>query len=111
MNNLRKQLNSLQEASGGKTISVNDLVIKAAALALRKVPQCNSSFKNVNINVAVQTDNGLYVPVIRTRRDYLCHVKRVVPKTGANQFDFTSFMTVTLSCDHRVIDADGHVCR
>ncbi|XP_010540204.1 PREDICTED: dihydrolipoyllysine-residue acetyltransferase component 2 of pyruvate dehydrogenase complex, mitochondrial-like [Tarenaya hassleriana] len=41
---LRSQLNSLQEASGGKRISVNDLVIKAAALALRKVPQCNSSW-------------------------------------------------------------------
>ncbi|KDO65143.1 hypothetical protein CISIN_1g008996mg [Citrus sinensis] len=70
---LRNQLNSIQEASAGKRISVNDLVIKAAALALRKVPRCNSSwadeyirqFKNVNINVAVQTENGLYVPVIR----------------------------------------------
>ncbi|KAL8113678.1 hypothetical protein AgCh_020842 [Apium graveolens] len=70
---LRAELNSLQEASGGKRISVNDLVIKAAALALRKVPQCNSSwtndyirqYHNVNINVAVQTDNGLFVPVIR----------------------------------------------
>ncbi|KZV45753.1 dihydrolipoamide acetyltransferase component of pyruvate dehydrogenase [Dorcoceras hygrometricum] len=70
---LRSHLNSLQEAAGGKRISVNDLVIKAAALALRKVPRCNSSWTNdyirqyhtVNINVAVQTDNGLYVPVIR----------------------------------------------
>ncbi|XP_010462335.1 PREDICTED: dihydrolipoyllysine-residue acetyltransferase component 3 of pyruvate dehydrogenase complex, mitochondrial-like [Camelina sativa] len=70
---LRSQLNSFQEASGGKRISVNDLVVKAAALALRKVPQCNSSwtddyirqFKNVNINVAVQTENGLYVPVVK----------------------------------------------
>ncbi|KAJ0076179.1 hypothetical protein Patl1_33566 [Pistacia atlantica] len=70
---LRSQLNSIQEASGGKRISVNDLVIKAAALALRKVPRCNSSwtddyirqYNNVNINVAVQTDNGLYVPVVR----------------------------------------------
>ncbi|RZC65333.1 hypothetical protein C5167_009025 [Papaver somniferum] len=40
---LRSQLNSFQEDSGGKQISVNDLVVKAAALALRKVPQCNSS--------------------------------------------------------------------
>ncbi|KAJ6809356.1 dihydrolipoyllysine-residue acetyltransferase component 2 of pyruvate dehydrogenase complex, mitochondrial-like isoform X1 [Iris pallida] len=72
---LRSQLNSLQEASGGKRLSVNDLVIKAAALALRKVPACNSSwmndfirqYHNVNINVAVQTDNGLFVPVIRAR--------------------------------------------
>ncbi|XP_031092782.1 dihydrolipoyllysine-residue acetyltransferase component 2 of pyruvate dehydrogenase complex, mitochondrial-like [Ipomoea triloba] len=70
---LRSKLNALQEASGGKKISVNDLIIKAAALALRKVPQCNSSwtndyirqYHNVNINVAVQTDNGLYVPVVR----------------------------------------------
>ncbi|KAL9860054.1 Dihydrolipoyllysine-residue acetyltransferase component 3 of pyruvate dehydrogenase complex [Arabidopsis thaliana] len=70
---LRSQLNSFKEASGGKRISVNDLVVKAAALALRKVPQCNSSwtddyirqFKNVNINVAVQTENGLYVPVVK----------------------------------------------
>ncbi|KAL9266136.1 hypothetical protein AKJ16_DCAP22173 [Drosera capensis] len=69
----RSHLNKLQEASGGKRLSVNDLVIKAAALALKKVPQCNSSwtddyirqYQNVNINVAVQTDNGLYVPVIK----------------------------------------------
>ncbi|RZC53831.1 hypothetical protein C5167_012686 [Papaver somniferum] len=40
---LRSQLNSVQEDSGGKQISVNDLVVKAAALALRKVPQCNST--------------------------------------------------------------------
>ncbi|MQL99365.1 hypothetical protein Taro_032092 [Colocasia esculenta] len=70
---VRAQLNALQEASGGKRISVNDLVLKAAALALRKVPQCNSSWMNdfirqyhsVNINVAVQTENGLFVPVVR----------------------------------------------
>ncbi|RZC92328.1 hypothetical protein C5167_011738 [Papaver somniferum] len=43
---LRSQLNSVQEDSGGKQISVNDLVVKAAALALRKVPQCNSSYTN-----------------------------------------------------------------
>lgn len=168
---LRSQLNSLQEASGGKRISVNDLVIKAAALALRKVPQCNSSwtddyirqYNNVNINVAVQTDNGLYVPVIRDAdkkglssiseevkhlaqkakenslkpEDYeggtftvsnlggpfgikqFCAIinppqsgilavgsaeKRVIPGSGPEQFKFASFMSVTLSCDHRVID-------
>ncbi|KAK7255646.1 hypothetical protein RIF29_29061 [Crotalaria pallida] len=168
---LRTQLNSLQEASGGARISVNDLVIKAAALALRKVPQCNSSwtndyirqFHNVNVNVAVQTDHGLFVPVIRDAdkkglstigeevkqlakkakenslkpQDYeggtftvsnlggpfgvkqFCAIinppqsgilavgsaeKRVVPGSGAGEFQFASFMSVTLSCDHRVID-------
>nr|AAM12967.1 dihydrolipoamide acetyltransferase [Arabidopsis thaliana] len=171
MMGLRSQLNSFQEASGGKRISVNDLVIKAAALALRKVPQCNSSwtdeyirqFKNVNINVAVQTENGLYVPVVKDAdkkglstigeevrflaqkakenslkpEDYeggtftvsnlggpfgikqFCAVinppqaailaigsaeKRVVPGTGPDQYNVASYMSVTLSCDHRVID-------
>ncbi|KAL1218938.1 Dihydrolipoyllysine-residue acetyltransferase component 3 of pyruvate dehydrogenase complex [Cardamine amara subsp. amara] len=168
---LRSQLNSFQEASGGKRISVNDLVVKAAALALKKVPQCNSSwtddyirqFKNVNINVAVQTENGLYVPVVKDAdkkglstigeevrllaqkakenslkpEDYeggtftvsnlggpfgikqFCAVvnppqaailavgsaeKRVVPGNGPDQFNFASYMPVTLSCDHRVVD-------
>ncbi|XP_022846956.1 dihydrolipoyllysine-residue acetyltransferase component 3 of pyruvate dehydrogenase complex, mitochondrial-like [Olea europaea var. sylvestris] len=168
---LRNQLNALQEASGGKRISVNDLVIKAAALALRKVPQCNSSwtndyirqYHNVNINVAVQTDNGLYVPIVRDAdkkglskiseevkhlaqkakenslkpEDYeggtftvsnlggpfgikqFCAIinppqsgilavgsaeKRVIPGGGPEQYEFASFMSVTLSCDHRVID-------
>jgi pyruvate dehydrogenase E2 component (dihydrolipoamide acetyltransferase) len=168
---LRSHLNSFQEASGGKRISVNDLVVKAAALALRKVPQCNSSwtddyirqFKNVNINVAVQTENGLYVPVVKDAdkkglstigeevrllaqkakenslkpEDYeggtftvsnlggpfgikqFCAVvnppqaailavgsaeKRVVPGNGPDQYNFASYMPVTLSCDHRVVD-------
>lgn len=30
--------------------------------------------------------------------------KRVVPSSGPEQFKFASFMPVTLSCDHRVID-------
>jgi len=76
---LRSELNPLQEASGGKKISINDLVIKAAALSLRKVPACNSSwmndyirqYHNVNINVAVQTEQGLFVPVVKTRKDWL----------------------------------------
>lgn len=54
-------------------ISVNDLVIKAASLAATKVPGTNSQwmgdfireFKNVNMCVAVQTDHGLMVPVVK----------------------------------------------
>ena len=52
---------------------MNDLVIKAASLAAAKVPETNSQwmgefireFKNVNMSVAVQTDHGLMVPVIK----------------------------------------------
>ncbi|KAK1326219.1 hypothetical protein QJS10_CPA01g00280 [Acorus calamus] len=111
---------------------------KAAALALRKVPQCNSSWMNehirqlhsVNVGVAVQTENGLYVPVIKDAdnkglskiseevkylaqkakdnnlkpEDYEVTERRVIPGAGPNQYEFGSFMSVTLSCDHRVID-------
>lgn len=140
-------------------------------MALQKVPQVNSSwtddcirqYHNVNINVAVQTDNGLFVPVVRdankkglTRiseevkqlaqkakenslkpEDYeggtftvsnlggpfgikqFCAIinppqsgilaigsaeKRVVPSSGPEQYKFASFLSATLSCDHRVID-------
>ncbi|KAK9090924.1 hypothetical protein Sjap_024101 [Stephania japonica] len=44
---------------------------KAAALALRKVPQCNSSWTDEyirqyhSVNVAVQTEHGLFVPIVR----------------------------------------------
>uniref|UniRef100_A0A453QB58 2-oxoacid dehydrogenase acyltransferase catalytic domain-containing protein n=5 Tax=Aegilops tauschii TaxID=37682 RepID=A0A453QB58_AEGTS len=160
----------MQDASGGKKISINDLVIKAAALALRKVPACNSSwmndfirqYHNVNINVAVQTEHGLFVPVVRDAdkkglatiadevkqlasrakdnslkpEDYeggtftvsnlggpfgikqFCAIvnppqsailaigsaeKRVIPGAAEGQYEIGSFMSATLSCDHRVI--------
>eukprot|EP00246_Nothoceros_aenigmaticus_P013245 TRINITY_DN447_c0_g1_i4.p1 TRINITY_DN447_c0_g1~~TRINITY_DN447_c0_g1_i4.p1 ORF type:complete len:536 (-),score=79.51 TRINITY_DN447_c0_g1_i4:454-2031(-) len=72
LNATRNQLNASLDALKGKKLSINDFVIKAAALALRNVPQCNSSwtdefirqYRNVNIGVAVQTDFGLMVPVI-----------------------------------------------
>ena len=69
---LRKQLNS-NAGEGGIKISVNDLVVKACALALEKSPDVNSSFKDgqfihhqhINIGIAVDIPNGLVVPVIR----------------------------------------------
>lgn len=68
---MRQKLN---DASKGEfKLSVNDFVVKAAALALRKVPAVNSSwgedairrFHNVDINIAVNTDRGLYTPIVR----------------------------------------------
>ena len=54
-------------------LSVNDFVIKATALALRKVPGCNSSwggdkiylFKDIDVSVAVAIEGGLITPIIR----------------------------------------------
>ncbi len=54
-------------------ISFNDLVLKASAMALRKHPVINSSWRgdvirrnqHIHIGVAVAVDEGLLVPVIR----------------------------------------------
>ncbi len=63
---------SFNEATGTK-ISYNDIVMKAAALALRENPKANSSFYpdkivqhgRVDVSVAVAVDEGLITPVIR----------------------------------------------
>jgi pyruvate dehydrogenase E2 component (dihydrolipoamide acetyltransferase) len=54
-------------------ISMNDLVIKACAIALTRVPECNAQFspdailvfKRIDISVAVAVPDGLVTPVIR----------------------------------------------
>ncbi|KAK9109877.1 hypothetical protein Sjap_017937 [Stephania japonica] len=150
---------------------VKGCVVNAPALALCKVPQCNSLWTDEyirqyhSVNVAVQTEHGLFVPVVRDAdkkglskiadevksfkqkakenslkpEDYealsLCQIleelmgssnsapssiphnleylpsdqvikveKRVVPGAGPDQYTFASYLSVTLSCDHRVID-------
>ncbi len=54
-------------------VSVNDLIIKATAMALKKVPEANSSwtddsiliYNNVDIAMAVAIDGGLITPIIK----------------------------------------------
>ena len=68
---LRGELNAALEARKIK-LSVNDMVIKALALALRQVPKCNVSFAGDNlisynradISVAVAAPSGLITPII-----------------------------------------------
>ena len=70
--NLRAKLNAAQAAVGKDKLSVNDFVVKAAALALRDVPGVNAAwapdftrvYKSVDIGVAVQAPAGLMVPVV-----------------------------------------------
>jgi pyruvate dehydrogenase E2 component (dihydrolipoamide acetyltransferase) len=65
----RAQMNEVSEVK----ISFNDMVIKAAAMALRKHPAVNSSwmgdfirqYHHIHMGVAVAIDDGLIVPVIR----------------------------------------------
>ncbi len=68
----RKLINADLEAQKEK-VSVNDLLIKAAAIALRRVPGVNASFGGdhflmhqvVDISVAVAVPDGLVTPVVR----------------------------------------------
>ncbi len=69
---LRAQLNAGLEKSGVK-VSVNDLILKASAEALRKVPEVNASwegtqtryFAAAHVSFAVALPDGLITPVIR----------------------------------------------
>jgi pyruvate dehydrogenase E2 component (dihydrolipoamide acetyltransferase) len=70
----RQRLNALVSAkSPGAKISVNDLLVKATALALRRMPECNAAwagdairqFHRVHVGVAVAIPDGLVTPVVR----------------------------------------------
>ena len=68
----RQAVNAVVEKKGAK-VSVNDMVIKACARALRDHPECNASWTEeemiqygaVDISVAVATDRGLITPIVR----------------------------------------------
>lgn len=160
----RTAFNAQSEAK----ISVNDLLIKASALALKAVPEVNASFtpdglifhRDADVAVAVATEAGLVTPIVRAAqtkevaaiaaemRDFVARAKlrKLKPDeyTGGTfsvsnlgMFGVTAFgsiinpphgailsvgageervvsrggtiltatmMTVTLTCDHRVID-------
>jgi pyruvate dehydrogenase E2 component (dihydrolipoamide acetyltransferase) len=165
---LREQTN----AALGVKISVNDLVVKALAFALRRVPEANVSWSDgsivrhgrVDLGIAVSIPDGLITPVIRNAdqkglitianeirelagrakekklkpeeytggtasvsnlgmygvREFTAIInppeavilavgtteKRamVIEKNGQDQVVVARRMTLTLSCDHRVVD-------
>ena len=163
---MRKELNG--QVPEGIKISVNDMLIRASALALKHVPEANASYtpdgiaihKHADIAVAVAIDGGLITPIVKgaenkglstisTQMDDLiiraktrklkpheyqggtfsisnlgmmgirefgsiinephgmilsvgAGAKRAVVKEGA--LAVATVMTVTLTCDHRVVD-------
>ncbi len=167
---LRADLNakSAKDGPGAFKLSVNDLIIKACAVALRRHPNVNSSYTedaiiqytDVDISIAVAIPDGLITPIIRkadqlglaaisnAMKDLGARAKsgklkpeefqgggfsisnlgmfgipefsaiinppqsailavgagepRAVVKNGA--IAIATIMTVTLSCDHRVVD-------
>ena len=71
LNDLLGEREADPKGSKGK-VSVNDLIIKAVALALRRMPECNASWEgdairhyhHVNVGVAVAIEDGLVTPVV-----------------------------------------------
>ncbi|MBW8735216.1 MAG: pyruvate dehydrogenase complex dihydrolipoamide acetyltransferase, partial [Asticcacaulis sp.] len=68
----RAKINTALESRGVK-VSVNDMIIKAVALALKQVPEANASYTpegiamhhNADIAVAVAIEGGLITPIVR----------------------------------------------
>jgi pyruvate dehydrogenase E2 component (dihydrolipoamide acetyltransferase) len=77
-------LNQWEQQYGGR-ISLNDLITRAVAVALRRHPRLNATLENqevrlhdnINVGVAVNLDEGLIVPVLKhaDRKD-LGHIAR-----------------------------------
>jgi pyruvate dehydrogenase E2 component (dihydrolipoamide acetyltransferase) len=77
LHHLREQINAdlAADAADGKAakVSFNDLLVKACAIALVRVPECNAQFtpeailihRRVDISVAVAVAEGLVTPVVR----------------------------------------------
>ena len=71
LGDFRQRLNQLLGDRG--KVSFNDLILKGAALALRRVPECNAAFMGdsirfytrVHLGVAVALETGLITPVVR----------------------------------------------
>jgi len=72
---MRKDLNDRSpEGEDAYKISVNDFIIRAIALAMRKVPGVNTSwteaaiqqYDDIDVSVAVATEDGLITPIIRS---------------------------------------------
>jgi pyruvate dehydrogenase E2 component (dihydrolipoamide acetyltransferase) len=69
----RKRVNAAAEKDGDK-VSVNDILIKASGLALKKVPAANSSWiegghiarhSHADVSVAVAIEGGLITPIVK----------------------------------------------
>jgi len=94
---MRQVLNA-DVGEDGVKVTVNDLIVKACALALEKFPEVNSTFKDdqriqykhINIGIAVDVPSGLVVPVIRNTnikgvRSIAREAKALIAKARANK--------------------------
>jgi pyruvate dehydrogenase E2 component (dihydrolipoamide acetyltransferase) len=91
---LRQQINE----TAAQKISINDFIIKAAALSMKKMPEVNSSwaqdgirrYSNVDIAVAVSVEGGLVTPIVasadgKTLSQISATMKDLVVRAKANK--------------------------
>uniref|UniRef100_A0A182PD10 dihydrolipoyllysine-residue acetyltransferase n=1 Tax=Anopheles epiroticus TaxID=199890 RepID=A0A182PD10_9DIPT len=92
---LRARFNKQLEKEGVK-VSINDFVIKAAAMACKKVPEANSAWMDtfirqydaVDVSVAVSTDRGLITPIVFSAdRKGIADISRDVKNLAAKARD------------------------
>ncbi len=89
---------SQASSSGPAKVSVNDLVVKAVAVALRAHPEVNVSYtgekllrhRRIHVGVAVALPDGLIVPVIRdadtlTLREISARTRDLAQRARANK--------------------------
>jgi pyruvate dehydrogenase E2 component (dihydrolipoamide acetyltransferase) len=94
---MRQTLNANLGEEGVK-VTVNDLIVKACALALEKFPEVNSSlkedhfvrYKHIHVGMAVDAPTGLVVPVIRDAntkgvRSIAREAKALIARARANK--------------------------
>ena len=97
-------------AQADSKISVNDFVIKAAALALKKVPAVKASWSedavlrwnSVDVSVAVALDDGLITPIIRNAdqkglAQISSEMKDLASRAKANKLKLEEFQGGTFS--------------
>jgi pyruvate dehydrogenase E2 component (dihydrolipoamide acetyltransferase) len=93
-----RQVFNASVGEGGVKVTVNDLIVKACALALEKFPEVNSTYKDgqffkqghINVGFAVDVPSGLVVPVIRDAnikgvRSIAREARALIEKARANR--------------------------
>ena len=104
---MRQQINTLYPDA---KVSINDVIIKVAAVALLQHPQVNASFQDktvrfyehADIGVAVATENGLITPVIRSADqksiiDIAAEVRELANRARAKKLKPEEYLGATFS--------------
>ena len=109
---LRAQLNAMSPAEGADAfkLSVNDMLIKASAVALKQVPEVNASYteeamilhEDADISVAVSLDDGLITPIVKqadrkSLKDISQEAKDLIARARAGKLKPEEFQGGTFS--------------